>query len=483
MSGMANYSVKMTSAPKGHEIPPLLRDVAAFVGKQKHGSLGWFDALSVAPIPKEWSVEAAERLRANGFAFLHLPDGSQLALMKADGKAPAAVVLLGSEGEARTVADSLEEFLTLWAKGATEISDLDDDDASGRKALAAWLKANKVKPPKVARSFDFESWLAGPAAAAPSAKTKKKGASTPPKATASAKAPTPTMKALGPKVQALASIMGLRADAPEVAAYVTKVLGKKVPQSTSDRNDSANVSADKVGVELVFSHEILNPDFPPITKTGKTFVPYVSHAWVREAIKEPVLGVPWGADVDAITKVLGAPTGVRTRFAGDKTPTVSFWKRDLGGGVELEISHHRGMNVELTVRSAVHLEKFPDVGTSLFIAWAATRGLLDAAAFGPHAGLVAQVAKREAQASELVKASMPYGLWDTHLKDLPELRSSAYAWFHRLDKTWIKDDLKKTFGARPGPHGHEEPKVDDDTWPAVDKAAKAFEARFRPWLK
>ena len=50
---MANYTVKLSSAPKGHEIPSLLRDVGAFVGKQKHGTLGWFDAFAAEAIPKE----------------------------------------------------------------------------------------------------------------------------------------------------------------------------------------------------------------------------------------------------------------------------------------------------------------------------------------------------------------------------------------------------------------------------------------------
>ena len=52
-----------------------------------------------------------------------------------------------------------------------------------------------------------------------------------------------------------------------------------------------------------------------------------------------------------------------------------------------------------------------------------------------------------------------------------------------MDRTWITTDLKKVFGKRPGKHGHDEPKLDDDTWDAVDKAAKSFEQRFGQWIE
>jgi hypothetical protein len=68
-----------------------------------------------------------------------------------------------------------------------------------------------------------------------------------------------------------------------------------------------------------------------------------------------------------------------------------------------------------------------------------------------------------------VKAALPRGLWDDHLKDDEELRSFAYGWFHNVGKGgWIAADLKKVFGKRPGKYGHDEPKLDDDDWPAVD---------------
>ncbi|MCX5747187.1 MAG: hypothetical protein NT062_32355 [Proteobacteria bacterium] len=483
---MAKYTVKM-APPKGHELPPLLRDVGAWIAKQEHGALGWFDGMIAEKIPKEWSPEHATLLQKRGFVFLTLGEGSMLALLDTGVKAaPPAVVLLDSEGDRRTVATSLEEFLSLWSRGETDVDDLDDEEAGakGRKALGVWLKANKVKAPK-AKAFDLQAWLdtagGAAAAAAPVSKVVQ------PK-----RAPTDVMKKLGPKARALASIMGMRVDAPEVITYVTKTLGKKLPASTSERSDDAYVVAPKAGVEMIVTHDILDEAYPPIHKTAKSFIPYVSNAWLREELGEAVLGVPWDATSEpSITKVLGPPTGWRADF-DEKKPTIPYWARvlDTGAGVELELQlRKRGLEVTISVASARDLEKDVDVTTGLFVGWAATHGLLDASRFGAHADLLAAVRKKKAKGSELVKAAMPRGLWDTHLvagsrkTADDDLRSFAYGWFHNVDKIWITADLKKVFGKRPGPHGHDQPKLDDDTWEAVDKASKIFGERFKRWVK
>ena len=464
---MAQYSVKLASPPKNHEVPALLHDFGAFVAKQKHGALGWFDRLHASAIPKEWHPEATARLRAHGFSFLELPDGSLLALLTHAPKAPAAVVLLGSEGEVRTVANSLEELLAVWAKGETDIDELDDEDGvAGRDALGVWLKEKKTKAPKVKTDFDFEAWLDdSPAEEAPKPPAK------------AAKRDAAAVKALGPKLRELAAIVGQSTAAPAVIDYITKTLGKKVPQKSGD-----NVSAPNVGVELACDHDVLRPDFPLVPKTAKTFVPYVTHAWVTEKFGELVLGIPWDADQAAITKQIGAPTRLQRQFTTDTKPTIPTWERPLGGGVKLEMQFRKNMRVTLSIEQASYLEKFPTISTGLFLGWAATHGLLDESLFADHAGLLGAVKKRKARGSELLKAALPRGLWNTHLKNDPDLRLTAYQWFHNLKNTFITDDLKKVFGKRPGNHGHDEAKLDDDTWEAVDKADKAFKARFSKWL-
>ncbi|NOK23252.1 hypothetical protein [Corallococcus carmarthensis] len=474
---MAKYTVKLSKAPKGHEVPPLLADVGAWIGKQPHGTLGWFDALVAEPIPKEWNPEKADRLRRDAFAFLHLPDGSLLALVNPGADAPRAVALLGSEGEARTVANSLEEFLAQWSQGETEIGELDDEEgASGREALAAWLKAKKVKAPK-SKDFDFAAWLDGDAVPPPTASAHPAAVHT--------FTPTEVMKKLGPKARQLASVLGRRADDPEVIAYVTGVLGKKVPASTSENTDSVNVEAAKHGVEIVFSHDILNDAFLPIPKTAKTFIPYVASAWMRSKMGEEILGVPWKVKAEAeVTKLLGPPTGRRASFADEDALTVAYWDfaLDTEGHVWLELEFDESLSVTVAVEGGGALERYPDVTTGLFVGYAATRGLLDTSRFPSHQALLTAVAARKAKGSEFVKQALPRGLWDTHLREAPGLRELAWKWFHNMDGLWITADLKKTFGKRAGPYGHDAPKLDDDTWDAVDKAAPLLDKRFAAWL-
>lgn len=483
---MAKYTVKLKTAPKGHVVPPLLAEVGAWIAKQEHGSLGWFDAMITEAIPKEWDEERAEHLRNNAFSFLRLPDGSMLALVNTGAKTPAAVALLDSEGDSRTIADSLEEFLLLWSKADTSVDDLDegDEDHDARGALAKWLKDKKLKAPK-APAFDFTSWLAGPSAAKSKTAKASPPASKPEKSTAAPKrAPTAVTKRLGPKLSKLARVMGMRADAAELNAYVTSDLGKKVPISTSATGQGANVTAPTKGVELAFSHDILNDAYPPIPKTAKSFIPYLSFAWVSEKIGEPVLGVPWDSTLEGVTAVLGEPTTYRRQFTTDKKPTLPTWTfaLDVAAAIELEITFRKSLRVTLGVKSSLGCEAFPTPSTGLFVAWAATRGLLDEARFGPHADLLKAVKKRKAKGSDLINAALPRGLWTDHLKQDEDLRLAVYQWFHNFG-SWITDDLKKLFGKRPGAHGHDAPILDDDTWDAVDKAAPIFEKRFGVFLK
>ncbi|MFB1482722.1 hypothetical protein [Corallococcus sp. RDP092CA] len=461
---MPRYPVRVSEAPKGHAVPPLLREVGAWVGTQNHGTLGWFDLFGFDALPSEYSPENAERLQAAGFSFLNLPDGSLLALLK------DAVVLLGSEGESRTVADSLEAFLVAWSKGRTGISDLDDDDASsGREALAAWLQARGLQVPKAA-PFDFAAWLDGDEAPASGATSG-----------ASLGAPTDDVKAMGPALRRLVSLVGQRADSPEVVAYVEEVLGQQAPRSTSSREDSVNVVGAEAGVELLFKHDVLHDAFPLIPKTATTFVPYLALAWVRPAFPEPVLGLD-ATDLteEAITKKLGPPTERRAGSMLDDALTVPHWVRPLEstGTTELLISVRRSRSITAQVREARALDPFSRPGTALFVGWAAARGLLDASRFGAHAALLAAVKGREASGADLMKAALPRGLWDAHLRDLPGLRLLAYRWFHNMKGLWIRADLLKVFGA----DAKGEPRLEADAWAAVDAASKVFEERFAQWL-
>lgn len=495
---MAGYSVKVAKAPKGHSIPPLLTSFGAWLKKQRHGSLGWFDALAVEAIPKEWSEANAKRLQESGFAFLSLPDGSLLALLTADEKAPPAVVLLGSEGEARTVTRTLEEFLVKLSKGDTGIDELDDEDddaGAGRPALRAWLKENGVKAPK-AKDFDFNAWLEADgdedASKGKSTASREGKADAPAPPAQRTRKPTVLASKLGPKTKKLASMMGLRADDPALIAYVTKDLGKKPPLSTSDREEDAYVTPhESKGIELLFTHQIRHEAYPPIPKSGRAFVPYLSYAWLRERVGEEVLaGIAWNADETALVKALGQPTRRKPNRLSKEGATLPEWDLvlDEGAAVVLQIGIGRkgDLAVNVLIDGGLGLSEHGVPNATIvatFVAWAITRGLLDTSRFSAHADLIKAIAARKARGSDLVGAALPRGLWDVHLRDLPNLRMAAYEWFHNVgERGYITKDLCKVFGARTGAHGHDEPKIDDDSWEAVGKATKLFDTVFAAWV-
>jgi hypothetical protein len=119
----------------------------------------------------------------------------------------------------------------------------------------------------------------------------------------------------------------------------------------------------------------------------------------------------------------------------------------------------------------------------LFVAWLITRDLLDEQRLSSHADLIAAIRKRERPGTALVDAALPRGLWNVHLRDLPELRRFAHAWFHNIEVGFIRHDLVGVFGAREGPTGHAEPVLDDDDWAAFDRATPVLDARFGQWVK
>ena len=274
-------------------------------------------------------------------------------------------------------------------------------------------------------------------------------------------------------------MLGRRIDDPEVVAWVAE-LGKKLPLSTSERSEDANIEAPKAGIELVVSHQVLNEAYPPIRKTAKSFVPYVTLVWPTAKIGETILGIPWDvASEKDLTKVLGAPA---SRESDDDAPPTSTWTYPLDDGAktQLGIEFRRRLRISLRIDEAKELERFERIPASLFIGWAATKGLLDASAIGGHAELLRAVSKRKAVGTELWDA-LGRGLWSSHLRNDASLRSHAYAWFHNLDDEWISQDLRKVFGERKG--GGHEPKVDDASWANVNRAAPVFEKRFARWLK
>lgn len=470
LRAMSSYRVVLR--PVGaHEIPPLLTALGELVGQKHYGRLGAFDGLVTEAIPRTWDEANADRLSAAGFVFLSLPEGSLLALLET-GAAPPAIVLLGSEGELRTVADSLEELLFLWAEGDTRIAELDDAPAEGRAELAAWLRAQKVKKPKTA-PFDVQAWLDGDAEA--------------PAAAAPVVALPAELAGLPAHFRRLLELHGRRADDPEVGRFVEE-LGGKLPTSANDMGSAAEVKAKGQGFTLWFSHDKLNENFPLVPKSKKAFIPYLAEISFDEKYAALPFDLGWKLTEDEVAARLGPP--IKRPLFPDKpdSPIRTYWYRPLvPGRSELFLQHgKRGLSVTLWIPQAIALTSrhgvpgAPLVGT--FVAWAIGRGLLDASRFAAHQALLEQIRAREALGTRFVREALPRGLWNVHLRDLPGLRERAGEWFGGRRGLSATRDFIALFGSRKNVHGHDEPVLDEASWDAVDRASPMLEERFRDVL-
>lgn len=151
---MAAIHVNLTAVPRSHKAPPLLIDVGAFIKTLSHGALGWFDGMTAEAIPDGLGNDV---LRAHGFSFLQLPDGSCLIVL--DRVEGAPVVLLDSQGPIRVIGDTFAAFLRRWSQSATDVADLDDDDAYARLELATWLDKKQVPTSLKGGRFDLVAFM------------------------------------------------------------------------------------------------------------------------------------------------------------------------------------------------------------------------------------------------------------------------------------------------------------------------------------
>jgi hypothetical protein len=273
--------------------------------------------------------------------------------------------------------------------------------------------------------------------------------------------------------------MGRRADDAELIQFVQDTLGQRVPNSTTDVTRYKHVVAKKLGVALAFDHDVKNSKYPLIAKSKTSFLPYLKIAWLDPKLPDPLpFGLRFGMSVEEISRAMGDPAGE----IGSMSSRRPYWQPVLDPARDI-LFRAESKQFLIKIDQALELtrrwESGPRVG--LLVEWLAYRHLLDSAAFPEHGALVDAVSKRAERGSKLVKAALPRGLWDIHLKDLPGLRPFAYEWMHNIDGKYIRDDLVSVFGSREGSHGHAEPVLDDDDWPAVDRATPVLDRRFSEW--
>ncbi len=476
--------------PEGRQAPRLLESLYRFLAKRAEGSLGHFD-LEAEAVSAEagWGPHFA----GTTWSFMRLPDGSRMALCEA--VQPPAVVYLGSEGDLRTVAESLEQFLIDWAGNEVDVGELAlDEDADAdelvlmkkaRKAFRAWLKKEGVVAPAVEGSFDFSAYAEGDPACR---RAPGQGVdSTPP---AFSPVVLAALDSAGPTLGALLRLLGRPAQDPALCALVQAEFGKAPPQSIGRaRHDDRDSLSHRSGLHLSFQREVNHRDFPPIPVGKKALCPYFTEIHIGSKFKE-ALPYQLHADTPWAEVVRRFPQLIERRCIGGDTSWViegCELPLDAAGQLLMNISRedeHCGFSFRL-LQSRIICEHFfvqsVHEGAGVLVQWALERGCLNEDEFSGQAALLEGLRQRTTAPSRLVAAALQRGLWESHLKPEPWLRDFAFAYFHHLDGIWITADLKALFGSREGPHGHDEPVFDDDAAAAFDRIFEVFDRRFKEY--
>jgi hypothetical protein len=325
-------------------------------------------------------------LNREGYAFLHLPDGSMLGLIRPKRRKIAAVILLGSEGERETIAGSLEELLWMLANGETGLCDLDEAGAGGRGRLSKWLTRRNVTPPKAA-DFDFQAHL------------DRESAKKPPKAKQANKKKSAALPAgLSPFFRQIVSLVGLRTDDAALVAFITETLGKKVPTSMNDNSSTKYVTAPKLGIEMAFSHDLLHEAYPLLNKTKRSFIPYLDTVFLKAKFPDALpFGLQFGMTQEALSAALGEPTGTQGML------DIPIWERAMDDSRAIVLTISARGSFMLHVKTARALSSRHGVPASpvvgVFLGWAIQRDLLDQSALAPHRELIADIREQKKAAN------------------------------------------------------------------------------------
>jgi hypothetical protein len=458
---MPNYDIELLETIGDHKVDPLLFKLADFLRTMPDDSLGSFE-FGIQEIPPSWSDENADRLETAGYAFMEFGNGSLLAHLRLGDR--NSVVMLGDEGDAYTVAQSVEDFFWNWSDGHG-IMFFEPENPEPLEQMKAWLRSGEIKQPDAPKiMFDFQAWLDGGTGLEPN-----------PVGVSLERKPTALLAELPPKLREVAGLVGRREDDPVLLEWV-------LPRFTRNARLGYFSFFPTLGLMLRAHNDISNEKYPVLNKTKNTFVNYLSLAEITEACGETVLGLAWNSSLDDIRRVLGEPTRLHRPNMIDP-PSIPVWVRKLDDGADLEliVEFVEAMTVRFEVYSSGSLESNPNPSLGLFVAWAIEHSLIDKDRFLNHAELFEAVRKREKLGSDFVREALPRGLWSDHLLDKDGLRHFAQQWFNNFG-SWIVTDFKEVFGARAGEYGHDEPILDLDSWEMVDKAAKVLKKRFRQWL-
>jgi hypothetical protein len=120
--------------PVGHKVPELIKDIANLIAPWPHPAVG-HARFEGARFDDYW-IELGGDLSEQFGKFIHLPDGTYIAIWFHDGAMPGAepVVEIGSEGDVNVLAPNLKSFMRNWSEGKVH-RELDAELLAGTEGL------------------------------------------------------------------------------------------------------------------------------------------------------------------------------------------------------------------------------------------------------------------------------------------------------------------------------------------------------------
>jgi hypothetical protein len=141
--------------PVGHSVPQLIKDIANLIAPWPNPAVGYV-RFQGARFDDYW-IELGGDLSEHFGKFIHLPDGTYIAMWFYDGleAGEQPVVEIGSEGELNILAPNLKSFMKKWAEGkvhkeldAASVAETEDPD---------YLKQRKIYAKKMIEVIDKSS--------------------------------------------------------------------------------------------------------------------------------------------------------------------------------------------------------------------------------------------------------------------------------------------------------------------------------------
>lgn len=263
------------------------------------------------------------------------------------------------------------------------------------------------------------------------------------------------------------------ADNEDMIDFFESEYSKKAPTKTS-ANDSTKyvVTKKKIGLEMLFSHEIINKEYPIVELRKNSYRPYFSTIIVN---KESQSSDFYPKDIDRFISKFGDATFINIR--GDK-----IWIIPFNSNLEAVFKSKSGiMNDGFVIRLKEFLmisSKSKSLG--LFIHFCLIKNLLHKILLEKHKELVEKIKSNKANALELVDLLPRKEFWSEHLIEDELLRRKIWSYFRRLNEfevDWIKTDLISIFGKIKGEHGHNVPNIEIDSIKYYKKAEGIFSDR------